>query len=319
MIRGRSRRHFLFLALLGALFSPVVVSDAVTIERILATVDDQVVTLADYRVFAKELGGSSYDPGNIDEKVLRQLIEEKLIVREAKRRGLEASDGDVERAIEEFRSRHGLAESELEAALRDEGIDVETFRRMVRERILMTMLLGSEVDEKVLVTDKDIEEFYDSHRQDFLDSPERVELKAIYLLLREGSSVTEVTDLKRRALRIAASLRDGADFDELLYEHSDEPLRSHGGVLGTFARGSLIPPLDQKAFSMKEGEISEPIWVGRGVFILKLERRIPETFKPLEEVKTSIFDALYRGKRERIFNDWIASLWERSVIQFTRE
>ena len=112
-----------------------------------------------------------------------------------------------------------------------------------------------------------------------------------------------------------ALLRDGENFERLVDEYSDEPLKSHRGVLGRFARGALITPLDQKAFSMKEREISDPIWVGDGVFILQLISRSDETFKPLHQVKQTIYDTLFKQRREKVFNDWIKALWEKASVR----
>ncbi len=289
------------------------VSFGVTVDRILANIDDQVITLADYKLFAKELTAGEADD-DVDEGLLRQLVEEKLIAREAVRRGMEASDEEVEQAIQEFKSLNGLSQNDLETFLQEDGKDMEKFRAVVRERILISRMLGSEVDAKVLVTDPEIDAFYESHKQEFLDTPETVELKAIFLLLREGATVTEITDMKRRALTIVALLREGDSFERLVDEYSDEPLKSSNGVLGRFTRGALITSLDRKAFSMKEGEISDPVWVGDGVFILKLVKRTEDTYKPVEELKDRIYGDLFKRKREKVLNDWIKSLWEKSSV-----
>lgn len=287
---------------------------AMTVDRILATIDDQVVTFGDYRLFTREFIESA--PGDaVDERLLRQLIEEKLMAFEAKRRGLETSDAEVEKTIEEFASQNNLSRDGLESALKEDGLDLEKFRGIVKERILISHILSSDVDAKVLITDKEIDEYYLAHRGEFLDEPEYAELKAIFLLLREGSSLTEITDMKRRALKIAGLLKGGANFEGLAEEYSDEPLRSHKGMLGRFTRGTLIVPLDQKAFSMSPGDISDPIWVGDGVFILQLVSRTDATYRQPAEVKALIYDVLFKMRREQVLNDWIKGLWEKSSVR----
>jgi len=289
-------------------------SQGTTVDRILATIDDRVITLADYKLFVKELWDKEPDD-TIDEKFLRQLIEEKMIAIEAKKRGLEADDEEIENTIEEFKSRNSVSQDDFETLLKEDGMDLEKFRTIVKERILISQILSSDVDAKVLITDQELADFYQSNKHEFLDSPEHVELKAIFLLLRKGASLTEITDMKKRALRIVALLRDGENFERLVDEYSDEPLKSHEGVLGKFIRGALIGPLDRTAFSMKRGEISDPIWVGDGVFILQLINRSEDSYKPLEEVKGRIYDLLFRQKREKAFNDWIKALWERYSVR----
>lgn len=290
------------------------ISQGTTVDRILATIDDQVITFADYVLFTKDFTKAQPQDG-VDEKLLRQLIEEKLIALEARRKGMEASDGEVEKTIDEFTVMNNLSREDLEPLLKEDGIDLEKFRVIVRDRILISRILESEVDARVLVTDTEIGEFYLSHKADFLESPEYVELNAIFLLLREGSTLTEITDMKRRALRLVALLREGNDFEMLADEYSDEPLRSNKGALGKFTRGALIPTLDRKAFVMNKGEISDPIWVGNGVFILQLVERTGEAYKTVEEVRGTIHGILFKQKREKVFNDWIKALWERSSVK----
>lgn len=306
--------RFAFIPLLFILLFLPESSSGTTVDRILATVDDHAITLADYRLFVKNVTGKHIED-DIDEKVLRQFIEEKMMAHEAVKRGITASDGEVESAIEEFRNQNNLSREELETLLKEDSLDLEKFRAMVRERILISRLVSKEVEARVLITDQEIEDFYKSNKRDFLETPAYVDLKAIFMLLKEGYSVTEITDMKRRALKIVAVLRGGADFERLADEYSDEPLKSHKGVLGRFTRGALIPPLDQTAFSMQEGQISDPVWVGDGVFILQLVTRSDETYAPLEKVKSSIYDILFKQKREKIFNEWIKALWEKSSVR----
>jgi parvulin-like peptidyl-prolyl isomerase len=72
--------------------------------------------------------------------------------------------------------------------------------------------------------------------------------------------------------------------------------------------------LDKKVFSMKKGEISDPIWVSEGVYILLLVDVSNELYAPLEDVKGAIMSELYKLKRERYFNEWLKTLWEKASV-----
>ncbi len=69
---------------------------------------------------------------------------------------------------------------------------------------------------------------------------------------------------------------------------------------------------------MKEGEISDPVWVGEGVYILQITSKSGETFKTFDEVKEEIYDTLYRQKRDKAYNEWIKALWEKSSVTINR-
>jgi parvulin-like peptidyl-prolyl isomerase len=284
-----------------------------TVDRVIATVGSEVITFGDYKQFVRGLGDANKGD-TVDQKLLRKFIEEKIIRQEAKRKGIMASDAEVEKAIEEFKVGNGMSQQDFEQSLNNEGLNAESYKKLVRDQIISSKLIGDEVDAKIFVTDKEIKAYYEENKKDFVSSPEKLEVKAIFMSLRQEASVTEITDMKLRSLKIVSGLRQGDNFDLMVDDYCDEPLRSQGGMLGKFAKGSLIPPLNDKVLSLKVGEISDPVWVSEGVYILKLVGKSPETFKKIEEVIPGIRDYLYKKKKEELYNGWINTLWERSTV-----
>jgi peptidyl-prolyl cis-trans isomerase SurA len=246
--------------------------------------------------------------------MLKKMIEEKIILREAKRKGIEVSDAEIDKTIEGAKQQYSLSPDDLEKMLQEEGTTLAAYRTTTRESIMISRLIDNEVDAKVFVGDQEIDEYYRVNQREFVSSPETVEVKAIFLRLREDASVTELTDLKLKSLRVASLLQKGENFDGLLYEYSDEPLKSNEGILGLFTKRALVPPLDSVAFALREGETSSPVWVSEGAYILQLVRRNNEQYKTLVEVKEEIRHRLHTQKREKIFNEWLKTLWEKSFV-----
>ena len=288
-------------------------SRGVTVDKVLATIDKEAVTLSDYILFAKSVGVVPNKEA-LDERVFRRLIEEKVILHEAARRGMATGDAEADKGVEEVRRAEGLSPEEFERELAKEGMNLQRYRTLMKDKMTAMKMVEADVDSKVAVTDKEIENAYNMNKKDYLSSPAWVETKAIFLRLGEGVTVTELTDLKRKALHISMELRNGAEFDALVERYSDEPLKSKKGVLGRFEKGALIPELDKKAFAMSAGEISDPIWVKNGVYILKLVSRSDDTFTPLRDVREEIYKRLYSQHRERIYSDWMKALWEKASI-----
>lgn len=283
-----------------------------TVDSVLATVGDEIITFKDYKQFARVSGVDN--PTDVDQTVLKKMLEEKVIVQEAKRKGYDVTDKEVEGLAEEFKTQNGLSKEDMESFLKDQGLDMKAYRATLRDKVLVSKVVGGDVDSKVIVREQEIEDYYKNNESEFLASAEKVEVKAIFLKLRDDATVTELTDLKRRALRIAALLKDGYNFDSLVEEYSDEPLKSRNGELGKFSSGGLIRPLDKKVSSMKKGEISDPVWVSEGAYILMVVGRSAEAFKTLDEVRSVIREKLVRQKRDRIYNEWIKDLWEKSLV-----
>jgi parvulin-like peptidyl-prolyl isomerase len=179
-------------------------------------------------------------------------------------------------------------------------------------------MIHENIDSKIIVTDQEITDLYEARRKDYPASPDLVEVKAVFINLKDDATPTEITDLKLRALQIVEQVREGIDFDFLVEQYSDEPLKSHEGVLGKFTKGDLIAALDSAVFSMKVGEVSDPVWVSEGAYILKVIKKEDEQYKPVEEVRAELYNILYKQKRETVFLEWIKSLWERSSIIINR-
>ncbi len=283
-----------------------------TVDRVLATVGGDPVTFSDYRIFVKAAGVS--ETGTVDEGLLKKLIEERVILMEARRRGFELSDAEADMLIENAKTDNAISHEAFERELAREGINHERYRRFVRDHLTAAKLVEMEVDSKVVVTDKEVDDFYQANRKDYLDLPARADLRAIFLRLDEGASVTEITDLKRKAMQIVRKIRDGESFEALSDRYNEENLKRKNGKLGEFERGALIPALDRKVFLMGEGEVSDPIWVKEGVYIIKVVRRTEERYRTLEEARKEIQRLLYARMKEKIMNEWMRTLWERTSV-----
>ena len=282
-------------------------------DRILAVVNNEVITLTDYKRFLKYIGFSNRGDG-IDEGLLKKLIEEKVILYEAKRREIEVSDGEVDEMMEKMRAENALSRDEMEKELEGEGIGVQGFKRMLKEKLIALRLVESEVDSRVRVSEKEIKDYYHANTRAYLKSPGKAEVRAIFLKLDRGATEGEITDMKRKALTIMGRLNEGVSFEHLVDEYDEEFLKNKRGNLGEVERGTLIPLLDRKIFSMNVGETSEPIWVKEGVYILKVVNKTADTFKPMEEVKEEIRAYLFEETREELLHAWIKTLWERASI-----
>jgi len=303
-----------FIACVSLILSAAATASyAFTLDKVLAVVDKDAITLSDYLLFAKTMGVVE-NMDVIDEALLKKLIEEKVILHEAGRRGIEISDAETDALIEEIKKDSAVSQSDLEREIAKGGMNFSSYRKVVKERLLAVKLIEADVNSKVIVTEKEVERFYGENKRDYLAGPARAEVKAIFLRLNEGATVTEITDLKRKILSIAARLGNGENFESLAGLYNDERLSESQGRLGEFHRGALIPQLDRKVFSMQKGEISGPLWVKEGVYLVKLIDRTEDAFKPLEEVKNDIYKRLFAQKREKMFNEWVRSLWGKAFI-----
>ncbi|OQX71532.1 MAG: hypothetical protein B6D62_01815 [Candidatus Cloacimonas sp. 4484_275] len=136
----------------------------------------------------------------------------------------------------------------------------------------------------VQVSDEEIKKYYEEHKEDYKKDP-AAKLKYVRLQLKPSEADKQITKAKIDSLYEV--IKKGADFAELAKEYSQDPgSAKKGGSLGYFGRGRMVPPFEEKAFSMKIGEISEPIETRYGWHIIKVTGR-RKNKKGEEEVEAS--------------------------------
>jgi peptidyl-prolyl cis-trans isomerase D len=150
---------------------------------------------------------------------------------------------------------------------------------------------------KVIISDEELLEYYNENQEVF-KTPNTVEARHILLRVDENATPEAVKKTQERALGILKSAREGKDFAELAKQYSEGPTRNSGGHLGTFTKEAMVKPFADMAFSMKAGEISEPVRTRFGWHIIKVEKLNEASILSFDEAKEQIKKKLAgeRGK-----------------------
>jgi peptidyl-prolyl cis-trans isomerase D len=124
---------------------------------------------------------------------------------------------------------------------------------------------------RVRVEDDEVKTYYEENQSEFY-SPETVEARHILIQLDKDADEAAVEAARMRAAEIHARVLNGEDFAGLAKQLSEGPSKAQGGYLGTFGRGRMVKPFEDKAFSLQAGEVSEPIRTDFGWHIIKVEK-----------------------------------------------
>lgn len=287
-------------------------SRAELLNRIVATVDGQAITLYELQAFKKQAKqGGMFAPQDAvnnmsDQQVLDGLIMNKLVDQEVETQGLKAKDGDVDSYIERIKMQNKMTDEQFKAALVSQGLTPETHRKQVGQEIGRAMLVNREIGARVNVTPQDIERYYKTQGKSYAQ-PEQVKVRVIFLPLpvdapsdKQQEVMTQIQDLRKRAT-------GGEDFAALANANSQGPGVGQGGDLGTFRKGQLVKDLDEVAFTLKAGEISKPIRTGVGFYLVKVDERIAAGQRPadedVEEIKRKLYNDALRQRYERWFQE----------------
>ncbi len=181
----------------------------------------------------------------------------------------------------------------------------EEFKTDPQVRLKYILFSRKAVENSVNATGQEIKEYFQDHPGEF-HVPEARKAAHILLKVPEGANATQVEAVKSQAEDLVKRLKAGESFAELAKKYSQDPgSAENGGELGFFRKGQMVKPFDEKVFSMKEGQISEPVRTRFGFHIIRLEKIRPERDKTLQEVRQQIAEKIRKKKIEK-------AVWDRA-------
>jgi peptidyl-prolyl cis-trans isomerase SurA len=316
-----------FLLISVAALSVILKADDETIEQIVARVNNQIITRSEYLHSKEELKkeAQQQDPVNADKliaerdkDVLRDLIDQQLLLQKGKDLGITA-DTEVIKKLDEMRKDMKLdSMEELEKAAQSQGISFEDFKQNLRNQIITQQVIGKEVGSRLVINKEEEQAFYEAHKSD-MEQPETIRLSEILVSTeaKPNDSTDEAQRLKAaeaKADDLLAQIRNGAKFEDVAKKNSDGPTAAQGGDLGDFKRGTLAKELEDKTFAMKAGEVSDVIRTKQGFVILKVVEHHNAGIPPLSEVEPRIQDALYMKKLQPALREYLTKLREDAFI-----
>lgn len=260
----------------------IAVSEAKIIERILAIVNDDIITqteLDERLVKEKEMLKVfyQYDEERLAQEMeknrpeaLGRMINELLFIQEAVKKGMRVTDAEVQQFISTLKKQYGSTE-EFQKALAAEGYTEYTFMKERKRAVLRDKLIKQEFGSELEVTDEEVRQFYKGNRDKFPGKEDTVKLKRIFIKFQ--TTEADKQDAFLRASDLLKRCKDGADFGEMAEAFSDhEPTKSSGGDMGYFypGMGQHDPMLEKTASKLAIGEISDLMETPAGYDFIKV-------------------------------------------------
>jgi peptidyl-prolyl cis-trans isomerase SurA len=279
------------------------------VDRVVASVDGEPITIHDLKTFAAVNKVSLSDPGDMNSSetkaVLKGVISERLLQSEVKKYKDAIEERQVDEYIANFEQSNGMTDAQLRAQLQSQGHTYEEFRKHAREELQKMIMIQKEVRGKVNISPDEVKAYYDSHKQEFSVGKESFKVAQILIAVPANATPAQVEAARVKADSIHKQLVDGANFGKLASQYSDDDSKSQGGELGDFSRGDMIDPIQTAIDHMKVGEVSEPIRTDHGFHIIKLEAHDQIGAKPFSEVSGQIQDKLVSQKAQAQFGTWV--------------
>ncbi len=286
---------------------------AETVDRIVAIVDTDIITLAQlnkegdrYRKNIESSQNSNEKKkaliDELNKKILESLIDQSLTQQEAKKYRIEISEAEVDGAIENVKRIKSLTKEALEKALAQEGLTVAEYRESLKKQILQARLINYAVKSKVVITEAEIKKQYETNTEKYTDN-RKYHLKNI--LMRDKGKIDEV---KKK-------LDGKEDFSLIAKQYSMAPNASDGGDLGVFDITSFSTGIKDSISVLKKGEYSNVIQTPQGFqifYVVDIEQGNNKTF---EQARDEIQESLYQEQVKEKFETWLESLKKKAHIK----
>ena len=254
------------------------------LDAIAAMVNDEPVLASDVEeqlfLFLQNSGArpDSLQADTLRRQILDQLIDEKLILAEAKRQDISVPESEVNRQVDQSladaKQRLG-GEEQYQAQLKRENLTEAQVRAKYRtelERTLPAQRLVDKLFPHREVPAADAEKYFLANRAKFPKKPGDIRLSVIQIAPQPDSAALAAGRAKIEGLR--KRIVGGEKFAKVAQEASDDPgSAKSGGDLGYFSRGQMEKAVENAAFSLKPGQMSEPVRSAYGWHLVQLVDR----------------------------------------------
>jgi peptidyl-prolyl cis-trans isomerase SurA len=262
----------------------------VLVDRIVAVVGREVVTaseLAERRDMAeRQLRGQGTplpERSILERQLLERLILDKAQLQMARDNGIRVEETQLDRAVERIAESNNMTLSAFRAALEKDGVPYAKFREEVSQQIQMQRLREREVDDRVEVSESEIDQFLESARN---SSNARSEFNLSHVLVRvpEQASPEQIDQARQKAEKARAESVSGADFAKIAATYSDAPDALQGGNLGWRSEDRLPEIFAGALKNLRPGETSPVLRSPGGFHVIKLlQRRGADESAPVEQ------------------------------------
>ncbi len=288
---------------------------AETIERVVAKVNGQIITLSEFQnrqIAAAQ--AARIDPNGVGQflrqnnaKILQDAIDEILILQKAEDSGIKAPSAWIDDAIDGIKKENKITTDEqMQDALTREGLTLAELRSNIERGVVRRIVMQRDVQPKIEASDAEIKAEYERVKGAEFTKPATVSLQEILIPEDRGGL--------QLAQEVVSKARSGEDFQALARSYSTAPSRTNGGDLGQLSQGDLAPALEKEAFALAVGEISEPLPVEGGYRVLRVTAKTTGSTTPFETVKERVRDRVMMSRFDKAYDEFVADLRKNSVV-----
>jgi len=300
-------------------------ADATLVDRIVAVVNDDVITLYDIESMMGPIIQNLKSQGLSPEReqqahaklradLLDNMINAKLTEQEIKRHNITISDEEVDAYIRQVLQRQSISSEGLQAMLAQQGMTMEDYRKEVKTQLQRTRLVNREVRSKVVITQAEIKDYYEKNKAKY-GGGTQYHLWNVFVKVPPNASIADRQEAQNLLREVLNELQKGRPFQELARLQAVGAQKIQGSDLGLYRIEELTPQLRDVVKGLKVDEYSAIVESEFGYQIVYVEDIQETASKPMDQVESEIQDILYRRYVDSRFATWLSDLRKRSHIR----
>jgi len=299
--------------------------DYTVVDQIVAKVNGDIVSQDELQRLSRELAqelkaqgatGAQFQEeyAKHEKDVLRDRIDELLLTQKGKDLDINV-DADVSKYLANLQRQSGITDTDKfhEYVRQQSGRSYEDFVAEAKNQYLTRQVIGEEVGRHIAVTDKEVQDYYNAHKADFIRE-EKVYLSEI-LISTEGKDSAGQAAAEKKAQQVAAEAARGERFSDLARDNSDATTAKDGGVLTGYKKGDLSKQFEDAVWSLPKGGVTPPIRIPTGFEILKVDDHTNAGLEPLADAKGEIENILYGPKLQPKVREYLTGLRKEAFLQ----
>jgi peptidyl-prolyl cis-trans isomerase SurA len=315
----------LFLAMAASATAEVV-------DRVVAIVNDEVITLSEVNEEGKPLlqrVAENVPASDLEDAlqearrtIIEKMIEKKIMLQEAAKAKISVSDDEVQMALDRILDKNRSTIEQFRKEMAKLGMTEAQYRENLKEQVLSSKLVNLEIRSKVIIPEEKIIDYYDTHYTNRVDEGGYYLLQIGISLPGKETAAADNTARKQEARKKIEDIRGlalaGQDFKTLARQYSDLPSAADGGEIGVLRKDEMPAAMFASIAKAEPGQLTEIIETAAGYQFFKVlssqEGQIIAKV-PYESVKDEIYDTLYQQEMEGRFAEWLNNKKSQAYIK----
>lgn len=283
-------------------------ADCFAQDKVVAVVNNEIITQKDldgFIAFMRVQLAREYSAMQLEQKIesmkpdlLQRLIEDRLILQEAKKGNISIDKSRIKAKIAELKRAHN-SEKEFQDFLLQQGMTEADIEQRMKEQMMTYEIVENKIKNKIVIKPSEITEYYEKNLDQFVMTEQR-----------EFMSI--VTEDENLAGKVSADLKAGKVLPAVEVEYSVK-----ANTFTAKKGGELKKEIEDVVFAMNVDDVSEPVKIDNAYYVFRLIKIIPEFKQPLIDVQSSINETLFNKRMQEDMVDWIKELNTKAYIKIT--